>query len=37
MGLGLTSARTILNAHGVHMNVESTVGEGTTFTLTFPG
>lgn len=36
MGLGLTSARTILNAHGVHMDVESTVGEGTTFTLTFP-
>ncbi|HQV39555.1 MAG: CHASE3 domain-containing protein [Flavobacteriales bacterium] len=36
MGLGLTSARTILNAHGVHMDVESTLGEGTTFTLTFP-
>lgn len=36
MGLGLTSARTIFNAHGVHVDVESTVGEGTTFTLTFP-
>ena len=36
MGLGLTSARTILNAHGVHMDVESAVGKGTTFTLTFP-
>ncbi|MEO7080094.1 MAG: ATP-binding protein [Flavobacteriales bacterium] len=36
MGLGLTSARSILNAHAVHMDVESTVGEGTTFTLTFP-
>lgn len=37
MGLGLTNARTILNAHGVHMDVKSIVGEGTTFTLTFPG
>lgn len=36
MGLGLTNARTILNAHGVHMDVESAIGEGTTFTLTFP-
>lgn len=36
MGLGLTNARTILNAHGVHMDVKSLVGEGTTFTLTFP-
>ncbi len=36
MGLGLTNARTILNAHGVHMDVKSTVGEGTTFLLTFP-
>lgn len=36
MGLGLTSARTILNAHAVHMDVESILGEGTTFTLTFP-
>lgn len=37
MGLGLTSARTILNAHGVHMDVESTPGKGTVFVLTFPG
>jgi len=36
MGLGLTSARSILNAHGVHMNVESEPGKGTRFTLTFP-
>jgi len=36
MGLGLTNARTILNAHGVHMDVKSAVGEGTTFILTFP-
>ena len=36
MGLGLTSARTILNAHGVHMDVKSTVGEGTSFVLSFP-
>lgn len=36
MGLGLTSARTILNAHEVHVDVESTLGQGTTFTLTFP-
>ena len=36
MGLGLTSARTILNAHAVHVDVKSTLGEGTTFTLTFP-
>jgi signal transduction histidine kinase/CHASE3 domain sensor protein len=35
MGLGLTSARSILNAHGVHVDVASTVGEGTTFSLTF--
>jgi signal transduction histidine kinase len=36
MGLGLTAARSILNAHGVHMNVESEPGKGTRFTLTFP-
>lgn len=36
MGLGLTSARSILNAHGVHVDVASTLGSGTTFTLTFP-
>ncbi|HMN06432.1 MAG TPA: ATP-binding protein [Flavobacteriales bacterium] len=37
MGLGLTSARTILSAHGVHVDVESQVGKGTAFILTFPG
>src|SRR5690606_25730894 len=36
MGLGLTAARTILKAHAVRRDVESTLGEGTTFTLTFP-
>ncbi len=36
MGLGLTSARSILNGHGVHLDVASVVGVGTTFTLTFP-
>lgn len=36
MGLGLTSARTILNAHGVHVDVQSEVGVGTRFALTFP-
>ena len=36
MGLGLTSARTILNAHGVHMEVHSELGKGTRFSLTFP-
>ncbi|HEY0977439.1 MAG TPA: ATP-binding protein [Flavobacteriales bacterium] len=36
MGLGLTTARTILNAHGVHLNVESEVGVGTVFNIAFP-
>lgn len=36
MGLGLTSARTILNAHGVHVEVHSELGRGTRFSLTFP-
>lgn len=36
MGLGLTSARTILHAHGVHVDVDSEAGKGTVFTLTFP-
>lgn len=36
MGLGLTTARTILHAHGVHIDVESAVGSGTSFILTFP-
>lgn len=36
MGLGLTAARSILNSHGVHVDVASRVGEGTRFTLVFP-
>lgn len=36
MGLGLTTARTILNAHGVHLNVDSEVGSGTVFNIAFP-
>ncbi|MFT3884446.1 MAG: CHASE3 domain-containing protein [Flavobacteriales bacterium] len=36
MGLGLTTARTILNAHGVHVEVRSEQGQGTCFALTFP-
>jgi signal transduction histidine kinase len=36
MGLGLTTARTILNAHGVHLNVESEPGRGTMFSIAFP-
>ena len=36
MGLGLTEARNILNAHGVLLTVESELGKGTTFKLLFP-
>ncbi|HRH39961.1 MAG TPA: ATP-binding protein, partial [Flavobacteriales bacterium] len=36
LGLGLTTARTILGSHGVKLDVRSTVGQGTTFTLRFP-
>ena len=36
MGLGLPTAYRIVERHGGHLSVESTVGEGTTFTLTFP-
>lgn len=36
MGLGLTTARSILNSHAVHMGVESEEGVGTTFVLRFP-
>jgi signal transduction histidine kinase len=35
-GLGLSLARHITNAHGGHINVESTPGEGTTFEIVFP-
>lgn len=36
LGLGLTAARSILHSHGVQLDVRSTVGVGTTFTLRFP-
>ena len=36
MGLGLTEARNIFNAHGVLLSVESELGRGTSFTLLFP-
>ncbi|MCW5899583.1 MAG: CHASE3 domain-containing protein [Flavobacteriales bacterium] len=36
LGLGLTTARTILNAHDVRLTVESEEGAGTTFRLHFP-
>lgn len=36
LGLGLTTARSILNDHKVKMEVRSSVGEGTTFLLRFP-
>lgn len=36
LGLGLTTARTILHSHGVQLEVRSALGVGTTFTLRFP-
>jgi len=36
LGLGLTTARNILNGHQVRMEVRSNPGEGTTFILRFP-
>ncbi|MCB0765860.1 MAG: CHASE3 domain-containing protein [Flavobacteriales bacterium] len=36
LGLGLTTARSILHSHGIHLDVSSIVGEGTTFSLRFP-
>lgn len=36
LGLGLTTTRSILHGHGVQLDVRSTVGMGTTFTLRFP-
>lgn len=36
LGLGLTTTRSILNGHQIKLEVRSTVGEGTTFTLRFP-
>jgi len=35
-GLGLTSCKTIIEQHGGHIEVESIVGKGTTFTVTIP-
>ncbi len=36
MGLGLTEARNIFNAHGALLSVESDLGRGTSFRLLFP-
>ena len=35
-GLGLTVARKIADNHGIKISVESTLGKGSTFTLTIP-
>jgi PAS domain S-box-containing protein len=35
MGLGLVNTEQILSAHGIEMEVQSEVGKGTTFTLSF--
>ena len=35
MGLGLTSTKNILNSHNAEVEVQSVVGEGTTFTIVF--
>ncbi|HJV48643.1 MAG TPA: ATP-binding protein [Geothrix sp.] len=36
MGLGLASVKSIADAHGGHLEVESALGQGTTFTLHLP-
>ena len=36
MGLGLAATLNILQSHKAHIDLSSTVGEGTTFVLTFP-
>lgn len=36
LGLGLTTTRSILNSHGIGLDVRSTVGRGTIFSLRFP-
>ena len=35
-GLGLSLAALIFKSHDSHLNIESTVGKGTTFSITFP-
>ena len=35
-GLGLTAVQNIINSHGGHIDVESTLGEGTTFIVSIP-
>ena len=35
-GLGLSIVRSLINSHGGDVHVESTLGEGTTFTVTLP-
>ena len=36
MGIGLSVVRTIIDTHGWNISVDSTLGEGTTFTITIP-